>query len=172
MGAGARAGVALLLAAAALAGCGGSDEHGGGGTTTRPIASQGVGIVRAESTAQFADCSDWRGGTVRQRRITIQSIRGQLTPQRSTTAASPLPDDAAYRIFDKTCSSGIADSLRLYKLYARAQAFARLTTAGDDTYDWRAAPPVYGGCRSGRGDAACGPYAPARAVADPGAQNP
>ncbi len=134
MGAGARAGVTLLFAAMTLAGCGGSDESGSGATTTaRPIASQGVGIVRAGSTAQFADCSDWRGGTPRQRRITIQSIRGQLTPQRSTTAASPLPDDAAYRIFEKTCSSGVADSLRLYKLYARAQAFARLTAAGDDT---------------------------------------
>ncbi len=126
MSGGRRGRAALVLAAATLAGCGASsDETTGEKAGSSP--ANGVGLVRAGSTAQFADCADWRRGTVAQRRTTIKSIRGQLTPQRSKTARSALSDDAAYRIFDKTCSAGIADSLRLYKLYARAQAFAPLT---------------------------------------------
>lgn len=116
---------ALALAAVTLAGCGAGAEKSTSGKA-EPEAGSGVGIVRAGSTAQFADCNDWRRGTSQQRYVTIKSIRGQLTPQRSESARSALSDDAAYRIFDKTCSSGIADSLRLYKLYARAQGFARL----------------------------------------------
>jgi hypothetical protein len=126
MASGRRGRAALVLATAALAGCGSSSGEPGDQTASSP--ASGVGLVRAGSTAQFADCSDWRAGTVAQRRTTIRSIRGQLTPQRSKTARSALSDEAAYRVFDKTCSSGIADSLRLYKLYARAQAFAPLTS--------------------------------------------
>jgi hypothetical protein len=82
--------------------------------------------VRAGSTAQFANCKDWREGTVAQRYRTIEDIRGQLTPQGATTARSDLPDEEAYRIFQKTCAASFSDSLRLYKLYARAQAYAPL----------------------------------------------
>ena len=129
MTAGTRGRAALVLATATLAGCGAeSDETTGAKATSSP--ASGVGLVRAGSTAQFADCADWRRGTVEQRRTTIESIRGQLTPQRSKTARSALADDAAYRILDNTCSSGITDSLRLYKLYYRAQGFAPLTGAG------------------------------------------
>ena len=123
--------MALAIAAAMLVGCG----AGSGEATRGQVKVQngtGVGLVRAGSTAQFADCADWRRGTVHQRRVTITSIRDQLTPQRSATAESALSDDAAYRIFDKTCSSGIANSLRLYKLYARAQAFAGLASQTRD----------------------------------------
>jgi hypothetical protein len=83
-----------------------------------------VGEVRAGSTAQLASCKDWREGTREQRNATLRDIRGQLTPQSSETERSDLPDREAYRIFQKTCSSGISESLRLYKLYARAQAYA------------------------------------------------
>ncbi len=95
--------------------------------------SQGLpGPVRANSTAQFANCRDWRRGTEEERYATIADIRGQLTPQRSPTAASDLPDSAAYEMFEKVCASEGSDSLRLYKLYAPAQAFAPLRTDLDD----------------------------------------
>jgi hypothetical protein len=124
----------LLLAGVMLTACGGgSDEGPRARTETERVG--GLGLVRAGSTAQFADCAGWRRGTVEERRATITSLRDQLTPQRSVTADSALSDGAAYRMFDKTCSSGIADSLRLYKIYARAQAFAPLapSTRGDGT---------------------------------------
>ena len=88
---------------------------------------EGVGIVRAGSTAQFANCRDWRHGTSRGRYATIEDIRGQLTPQSSETAESDLSDKEAYEMFQHVCATEFADNLRLYKLYAHAQAFAPLT---------------------------------------------
>ena len=122
---------ALLLAGAMLAACGGG-SHTAPRARTETERVGGLGIVRAGSTAQFADCAGWRRGTDEERRATITSLRDQLTPQRSVTAESALSDDAAYRMFDKTCSSGIADSLRLYKIYARAQAFAPFAPSTHD----------------------------------------
>ena len=88
----------------------------------------GVGPVRANSTAQFASCADWRRGSEEERYATIADIRGQLTVQTDPDATSDLPDDAAYAMFEKVCALSYSDSLRLYKLYARAQAFAPLRT--------------------------------------------
>lgn len=126
MGAGrtARPALALLAGAVALAGCGADDETGGEAGAAE---AEGVGIVRAGSTAQFANCGDWRRGTVEQRYATIEDIRGQLTPQSSETAESDLSDQEAYKIFQDACEADFAHALRLYKLYARAQAFAPLT---------------------------------------------
>ncbi|MEO8093066.1 MAG: hypothetical protein ABI726_10205 [bacterium] len=115
--------MAALAATVVLAGCGADDESGGGGAE-----AEGVGIVRAGSTAQFANCRDWRGGTKVERYATIEDIRGQLTPQGSETAESDLTDEAAYELFEHSCEAGWADKFRLYKLYARAQAFAPLTS--------------------------------------------
>ena len=50
-----------------------------------------------------------------------------LAPQSSEAAASDLSDAAAYELFQHTCAADFAESLRLYKLYARAQAFAPLS---------------------------------------------
>jgi hypothetical protein len=122
----------LVLAAAAvgLPACGGSDDDGGGGESggrDAPVDIRGVGLVSGNSTAQFANCRDWRGGTVKRRYATIRDIRGQLTPQDSGSAESDLSDEAAYEVFQHACAPAYSDELRLYKLYARAQAFAPLT---------------------------------------------
>jgi hypothetical protein len=115
--------LAAALAIAASAGCGGAADAGDGATEE----AEGVGIVRAGSTAQFANCRDWRRGTVDDRYATIEDIRGQLTSQSSPTAESDLSDEAAYELFEHACESAFASDLRLYKLYARALAFAPLT---------------------------------------------
>ena len=120
----------LVLAAVvvALPACGangdGASRHG-----DAPVDIRGVGLVRGNSTAQFANCGDWRLGSVKRRYATIEDIRGQLTPQSAKSAESDLSDDDAYRIFQRVCATGFSDELRLYKLYARAQAFAPLTKA-------------------------------------------
>jgi hypothetical protein len=115
-----------LVALAVVAGCGGDDETVRSSAPDKVVDVNPVGIERAGSVAQFADCGDWKGGTREQRLATIVDIRGQTTPQLSKTAASPLPDADAYAIFQKACSPEWADSLRLYKLYYRAQGFAPL----------------------------------------------
>jgi hypothetical protein len=125
MGAGRSSGPALALLGAALVlgGCGAQDKADGDRG-----AAEGVGLIVAGSTAQFANCGDWRRGTVAQRYATIADIRGQLTPQSLDSEASDLSDESAYRIFQSSCATDGADQLRLYKIYARAQAFAPLST--------------------------------------------
>lgn len=117
----------LVTASLALSACGSDD--GESGAKDEPVDVRGVGLVRNNSTAQFANCRDWRGGTREQRYATIEDIRGQLTPQSSETAESDLSDDAAYAVFQHACKADFTDKLRLYKLYARAQAFAVLSEA-------------------------------------------
>jgi hypothetical protein len=119
-----RPALALVAAAALiLGGCGADDKAGGD-----RAAAKGVGLVVAGSTAQFANCRDWRRGTEAQRYATIADIRGQLTPQSSRIEESDLSDRSAYRIFQSSCATDGSDQLRLYKIYARAQAFAPLST--------------------------------------------
>lgn len=114
-------GLATLGALALFAaGCGGSDSD-------RSTRAQPVGEQVAGSVVQYADCGDWRAGTREEREATVVELRGQLTPQRSKTAASPLRDERAYEILERACSPDYAESLRLYKLYARAQGFAPLS---------------------------------------------
>jgi hypothetical protein len=121
-----------MLALAGLIGCGGGGEDAArnpaatGPAYTEPVDVNPVGISRAGSVAQFADCGDWKGATREQRLATIADIRGQHTNQQSKTAASPLSDEDAYETFQEACSPEWADSLRLYKMYVKFQAFAPL----------------------------------------------
>ena len=127
-----RAAIALVAVAIGLLGCGADED--GASRQGKPVDIRGVGLVSGNSTAQFANCWDWRHGSVKQRYATIEDIRGQLTPQRSPTAASDLSDEAAYRAFQHTCAADFSDKLRLYKLYAHVQAFAVITKgAGEDS---------------------------------------
>jgi hypothetical protein len=116
----ARALPAVLAALLVAAGCG-SDER----SASRPDAKP-VGREIAGSVVQFADCGDWRAGSRAERVATIATLRGQLTPQRSATAASPLSDGRAYQLLDRACTPTYAESIRLYKLYVRMQGFAPL----------------------------------------------
>ena len=111
--------LAPLAAAAALAGCGG--ERGDDRARAQPL-----GEASGGSVVQYVDCGDWRGGSVEERHATIDELRGQLTAQSSRTATSALSDQRAYEIFEKACRHPGAESLRLYKLYVRAQGFAPL----------------------------------------------
>jgi hypothetical protein len=116
----------VLVACAALTGCGG-DEPERAAAPPEPVDVDPVGLSRAGSVAQFADCGDWKKATREQRLATIADIRGQHTPQNSESAASPLSDERAYEVFQEACSPVWADSLRLYKLYVRVQGFAPLS---------------------------------------------
>ncbi len=118
--------LALLATVALLGGCGAQAE--GGDSPSEAVDDEGVGeIVTAGSTAQFANCRDWRRGTKAERYATLEDLRGQLTPQSSETASSDLSDEDAYEKFQQVCAADFSDSLRLYKLYAHFLAFAPLS---------------------------------------------
>jgi hypothetical protein len=117
----------VLLAGALLGGCGGDGKQPAGrADEARGKRPESVGRRSAGSVVQFVDCSDWRRGSRAEREMTVIELRDQLTIQTARSSASPLPDARAYEIFQKACKPEFAGSLRLYKLYARAQGFAPL----------------------------------------------
>jgi hypothetical protein len=72
----------------------------------------------------MAQCADWNRGTRAQRLATIADVRRQVNLKDSAVQTPPLSDGAAYAVLDNTCRRPFASSFRLYKLYARADAFA------------------------------------------------
>ena len=108
----------VVAALAATVGCG-DDE-------SEEPAAKPVGVEIAGSVVQYADCTDWRKGTLDEREATIDALRGQLTPQTAPTAESDLDDDTAMEILDRWCKADFSDKLRLYKIYAKAQGFSPL----------------------------------------------
>jgi hypothetical protein len=119
-----RRALALALALASIAaGCGGGDSDDPP-TDVQPI--EGVGELRGGSAAPLAQCSDWREGTVEERRATVDDLRDQLTPQGTESPEPPLPDDEAYRVLERACQPEYAAGFRLYRLYVQAAAFAPL----------------------------------------------
>lgn len=126
----ARGAVAAALAAGLLAaGCGGSDSGSGderSATRTDTRTAESVGPRIAGSVVQYADCDDWKRGTRAEREATVDELRDQLTAQDQRDTTSALPDERAYEILQKSCAQDYAGSLRLYKLFAKAQGFAPL----------------------------------------------
>lgn len=112
--------LALVLIAAAVAGCGhaAADDD----STAQP-----VGDLVGGSSAALAQCRDWNAGTEAEKRATIADIRSFLTPQSQERSGTSLSDARAYRLFEHSCSVDWAQGFKLYKLYARAAAFAPLT---------------------------------------------
>jgi hypothetical protein len=111
--------VALALIAAAVAGCGGRAE--GESSDAQPVGEQVGGSVAA-----LAQCRDWNAGTEAEKQATIADIRSSLTPQSQEESGTSLSDEHAYRVFEHWCSKDFAQGFKLYKVYARAAAFAPL----------------------------------------------
>jgi hypothetical protein len=74
----------------------------------------------------LAQCRDWNAGTEAQKQATIDDIRSSLTPQSQEESGTALSDERAYELFERSCKEEFAQGFKLYKLYARAAAFAPL----------------------------------------------
>jgi hypothetical protein len=111
--------LALVLIAGALVGCGGD-------STGQDSPAQGVGEPVGGSVASLAQCRDWNAGTEAQKQATIADIRSSLTPQSQEESGTSLSDERAYELFEHSCAEDWAQGFELYKLYARAAAFAPL----------------------------------------------
>lgn len=115
--------ISIGLVAAAIAGCGGDD-----GSAQPSLEDPQLG-----DPINLADCRDWKAGTVEERLGTIHGIREFLATPVPGTGASreALGDEQAYELFEGWCANEFARGFRLYKLYARAQAFSGATSAGE-----------------------------------------
>jgi hypothetical protein len=111
--------LALALLAGGVVGCGGE-------ATGQSSAAHGVGEEVGGSVAPLAQCRDWNAGTEAEKQATIADIRSSLTPQSEEKSGTSLSDERAYALFEHSCAEGFAQSFQLYKLYARAAAFAPL----------------------------------------------
>jgi hypothetical protein len=111
--------LALVLIAGALVGCGGD-------ATAQDPSVQGVGDQVGGSVASLAQCRDWNAGSEAEKQATIADIRSSLTPQSQEESGTSLSDERAYELFEHSCTEEFAQGFKLYKLYARAAAFAPL----------------------------------------------
>jgi hypothetical protein len=77
---------------------------------------------------RYAECGDWRKGSIDQRRGTLRQIRefagGPVGSSQGIQKGRVLDDDQAYQLIDNYCSKRFARGFRIYLLYVRAAAFA------------------------------------------------
>lgn len=116
-------GLALVaVVAGMLGGCGGG---GGGEPQARPL---------HQGNLELADCTDWRAGSVLDRRATVVAIRGFYSSRigsgqagTPTARGAVLDNQRAYDLFQGWCARSYAAGFKLYKLYGRAAAFVGVT---------------------------------------------
>ncbi len=74
-----------------------------------------------------ANCSDWKRGTVDQRRSTVVQLRkfagGPVGSSAGIQNGPVLDDERAYKVLQSYCANYFARGFKLYKLYERAAAF-------------------------------------------------
>jgi hypothetical protein len=109
----------LVCCIALVAGCGG---NGGSG------ASDQEKLPTLPVALRYAECSDWRKGTIDERRGTIRQIRefagGPVGSSQGIQKGRVMHDNVAYLLIDRNCSKRYAIGFRLYLLYTHAAAFA------------------------------------------------
>jgi hypothetical protein len=110
----------MLCGGVLLAGCAND------GSSQGPRSGNAQPKVAGSTAASLANCGEWKRATPKQRRATVEELRGQLTEQTSKSERSILSDERAYEIFEHACRQRYADDLRLYKLYVKAAAFEPL----------------------------------------------
>jgi hypothetical protein len=132
--------VAAIAAAALVAG--GCGAGGGGRDADKPeltaeqvvqtgevidiSGTDAVGESVGGSVAPLVECRDWNEATEEEKLATIEDVRSQVSRQDVGIDAPVLSDEEAMTVFDSTCEPSWAQGFRLYKLYARAVAFAPL----------------------------------------------
>jgi hypothetical protein len=133
--------LALMSCIVLVGGCGGSHS-------AEPTAKAAYVKVRvpAVGPVRTAACSDWKKGTVAQRRAAVVRLRnfagGPVGSSFALKTGPVVDDERAYRVLRSWCVHYYARGFKLYKLYDRAAAFVghsgRLTPAQPSVRtDWR-----------------------------------
>lgn len=112
-----------------LAGCGGGDDSGNSTQRADNLPEPTLPVA-----LRYAECSDWRNGSVDQRLGTIRQIRefagGPVGSSGGIQKGRVLDDNEAYLLIDRACSKRFAIGFRLYLLYTHAAAFAGTSPPG------------------------------------------
>jgi hypothetical protein len=121
---------ALAACALALAACGGSGGSGRSGGRTIPVAA-GTSPARFDPAPFLATftCRQWRVAKARTRASVVRALHAFYgSPVASNGKVqgygTVLSNQQALALFDTTCRRSFAAAFTLYKLYARAAAFA------------------------------------------------
>ena len=130
---------ALAVAALVAGGCGAGGDDGDAerpeltaeqaaqaGEVVDISGTDAVGESVGGSVAPLVECRDWNEATEEEKLATIEDVRSQVSRQDVGIDAPVLSDEEALTVFDNTCEPSWAQGFRLYKLYARAVAFAPL----------------------------------------------
>ena len=111
--------LALICCIALLGGCGGSSS------SKEP--AEDLPRAPAVGSVRTADCTDWKKGTIEQRRSTVFQLRkfagGPVGSSAGIQNGPVLDDGRAYRVLESYCKNYFARGFKLYKLYERAAAF-------------------------------------------------
>ncbi len=111
----------MVCCFALVAGCGGKSDSG---------ASEQEKLPTLPVALRYAECSDWRKGTIDERRGTIRQIRefagGPVGSSQGIQKGRVMDDNEAYLLIDRNCSKRYAIGFRLYLLYTHAAAYAGL----------------------------------------------
>jgi hypothetical protein len=74
-----------------------------------------------------ADCSNWKAGSVAERRTTVVELRkfagGPVVSSAGIKRGPVLEDERAYKVLQSYCIRRFARGFKLYKLYERAAVF-------------------------------------------------
>jgi hypothetical protein len=123
-GRGAALAVPALAAAASLLACGGAGGRSAGAAPTIRPRDAPAPIQLATYT-----CAQWRSAEPETRAVVVQELHRfyglPVSGRRRTRAyGTVLRDGQAWQLFDGYCAQRFAASFTLYKIYARAAAFA------------------------------------------------
>lgn len=104
-----------------VAGCGDSGSSNADTSTEVPGPSLPVSV-------RVADCTDWKQGSVEQRRNTVIQLRqfsgGPIGSSEGIEHGRTFDDQRAYNVLESFCKRRFARGFKLYKLYTHAAAFA------------------------------------------------
>jgi hypothetical protein len=100
---------------------------GGCGHSSKPKALPEVLKAPAVGSVRSADCTDWKKGTLAERRSTVIELRrfagGPVGSSGGIQKGPVLDDKRAYKVLQSFCIRYFARGFKLYKLYERAAAF-------------------------------------------------
>ena len=109
----------MVCCIALVAGCGGKSDS---------ETSDQEKLPTLPTALRYAECSDWRKGSIDERRGTIRQIRefagGPVGSSQGIQKGRVMDDNEAYLLIDRNCSKRYAVGFRLYLLYTHAAAFA------------------------------------------------